>query len=130
MNSVSLTGRLTDNVELKVTPNGVYVCTFTIAVRRPNVKDTTDFINCAAWRGTAEFISKYFSKGNKIEVTGILTNRKYKDKDGNNRSVVEVVVNTAEFGESKQNEAKPAPAYTDLSAVNFEELNHDEELPF
>lgn len=129
MNAVSLTGRLTDNVELKVTPNGVYVCTFTLAVRRPNVKDTTDFINCVAWRGTAEFISKYFSKGNKIEVTGVLTNRKYKDKDGNNRSVVEVVVNTAEFGESKQNEEKPAPAYAGLTE-NYEEISPDDELPF
>lgn len=129
MNSVSLTGRLTDNIELKVTPNGVYVCTFTLAVRRPNVKAITDFINCVAWRGTAEFISKYFSKGNKIEVTGILTNRKYQDRDGNNRTVFEVVVNTAEFGESKQTEANPAPAYAGLTE-NYEEISPDDELPF
>lgn len=129
MNVVVLTGRLTDDVELKVTTSGVHVCRFTLAVRRPNVKDTTDFINCIAWRGTAEFISKYFSKGNKIEITGVLTSRKFEDKDGNKRTVVEVVVNTAEFAESKSADAKPAPSYNNNSA-NYEELSADDELPF
>lgn len=129
MNVVAITGRLTDNVELKVTPTGVNVCTFAVAVKRPNVKDKTDFINCVAWRGTAEFISKYFSKGNKIEITGVLTSRKYEDKDGNKRTVVEVVVNTAEFAESKSADAKPALSYNNNSA-NYEELSEDDELPF
>lgn len=84
MNSICLTGRLTDDVELKQTPSGVSVCSFTLAVKRPNVKDTTDFINCVAWRGTAEFISRYFGKGNKIEVNGVLTSRKYEDKNKKN----------------------------------------------
>ena len=129
MNVVAITGRLTDNVELKVTPNNVNVCTFAVAVKRPNVKDKTDFINCVAWRSTAEFISKYFSKGNKIEITGVLTSRRYEDKDGNKRTVFEVVVNTAEFAESKSADAKPAPTYANNDA-NYEELSEDDTLPF
>lgn len=125
MNTVSITGRLTADIELKMTQSGVPVCSFTVAVKRPNVKDTTDFINCIAWRGTAEFISRYFSKGNKIEITGILTSRKYQGKDGKNYTAIEVVVNTAEFGESKQGNTTGA-----VPAANFEEIATDEELPF
>lgn len=126
MNSIQLIGRLTSDVELKQTQSGLSVCTFTVAVDRPKVKDTTDFIPCVAWRQTAEFVSKYFSKGNKIALNGVLTSRKYQDQNGNNRTAFEVVVDNVEFVESKgaQNPAdvKKEP--------EFEELPNDMDLPF
>lgn len=106
MNSINLIGRLTADVELKTTQSGISVCSFSIAVDRPNVKDTTDFINCVAWRSTAEFISKYFRKGNRIAVTGILTSRTYQDQNGKNRTAFEVVIDRAEFCESKQDASR------------------------
>lgn len=130
MNSIQLMGRLTSDVELKQTPSGVPVCTFSLAVDRPKVKDTTDFIPIVAWRNTAEFISRYFRKGNKIALTGVLTTRKWQDKDRNNRIAIEVVVDTAEFCESKQNNAeKTAPSYTPPTA-DFESISDSDELPF
>ena len=107
MNNVSLCGRLTSTPELKTTNNGQSVTTFTIAVeRRFQPKDgekLTDFINCVAWRNSAEFISKYFVKGDPIAVTGEIQTRKYQDKNGNNRVAVEVVIDNARFVPSKSN---------------------------
>lgn len=102
MNNICLTGRLTSDVELKQTPNGVSVCSFAIAVKRPNTKDTTDFINCTAWRNTAEFVSRYFKKGQMIAVSGYLTSTKFEDKDGNKRTSYEVICDRCEFCESKK----------------------------
>ena len=104
MNSVNMIGRLTSDVELKQTQNGVSVCSFTLAVDRPNAKETTDFINFVAWRQTAEFISRYFKKGNKIAISGVLTSRKFQDQNGKNHVAFEVVVDRAEFCESKQSQ--------------------------
>lgn len=102
MNSVNLTGRLTADIDLKTSLNGASVCNFAIAVKRPNVKDVTDFINCVAWRNTADFIAKYFSKGDKIEVNGVLTARQYQDKNGNKHIATEVLVENVDFGERKR----------------------------
>ena len=124
MNCINLIGRLTADVELKKTTSGLSVCTFTVAVARPNVKDTTDFINCVAWRNTAEFVSKYFKKGNLIACTGTLTSRKYEDNKGNKRTVFEVVVDRAEFCESKKDEA---PA---TKPAEYEKIPVDGDLPF
>lgn len=124
MNNICLTGRLTADVELKQTPNGVAVCSFTLAVKRPNVKDTTDFINCVAWRGTAEFISRYFRKGNKIEVNGVLTSRNYEDKNKNKRTAFEVVCDRCDFCESKADDEATA------AAPQFEPLDTESDLPF
>ena len=131
MNNICLTGRLTSDVELKQTQSGVSVCSFSVAVKRPNVKDTTDFINCVAWRNSAEFISNYFRKGNMIAIAGILTSRKFQDQHGKNHVAFEVVVDRAEFCESRQDggsdarQEKPAPKETE-----FEEIGNDEPLPF
>ena len=125
MNNISLIGRLTADVELKQTQSGLSVCSFTLAVARPNVKDTTDFINCVAWRQTAEFISRYFKKGNLLALTGVLTSRQYEDAKGNKRTAFEVVVDRAEFCESKKDEA---PA--EQKPQKFEELESDSDLPF
>ena len=127
MNNINLIGRITADVELKQTQNGVSVCQFTLAVDRPKVKDTTDFITCVAWRNTAEFITRYFRKGNKIALTGVLTTRKWQDKDGNNRVAYEVLADSVEFCESK-GEAKPATSQT--AEPNFENVNIDDGLPF
>lgn len=111
MNNINLTGRLTATVELKSTASGVSVCSFTLAVKRPHTKDTTDFINCVAWRNTAEFISAYFKKGNMIAVSGALTQRNYEDKNKNKRTAFEVLVDNAEFcgdkSVSDQTETQP-----------------------
>lgn len=133
MNKICLTGRLTADPELKTTPDGTKVCSFSIAVRRPRTKDKTDFINLVAWRNTAEFVTRFFRKGNKIEVSGMLTSRQYKDKDGNNRTVFEVVVDDAEFAESKKEPSgseNQAPAYNPYDVPKFDEITDDEELPF
>lgn len=105
INISALTGRLTADVELKTTPSGVSVCSFSLAVDRnytPKGEErATDFIDCVAWRNTAEFISKYFSKGSMIGIEGAIQTRTYTDKEGKNRKVTEVVVNNASFCGSK-----------------------------
>lgn len=104
-NLVVLTGRLTVQPELKTTPNGISVCTFGIAVDRAYKKGEekqTDFLNVTCWRSTAEFVSKWFTKGNLIGIEGSIQTRKYTDKDGNNRTAFEIVANNVHFVESKK----------------------------
>lgn len=104
MNKVILMGRLTRDPELRTTPNGVSVCSFSIAVNRrfKNAEGNydADFINCVAWRQTGEFISRYFTKGRMIAVVGSLQTRNY-EKDGQRHYVTEVQVDEAHFTESK-----------------------------
>ena len=126
MNIVALTGRITAPIELKKTQSGVSVCSFSIAVARPRVKDTTDFINIVAWRNTAEFIAQYFGKGEKIEITGILTSRSYEDSNGSKRTAFEVVADNVGFAESKGG-AKNATA---AAAPEYVEVEQDDDLPF
>ena len=104
-NIVVLTGRICQPVELKTTPNGISVCTFGIAVDRAYKKGEekqTDFLNVVCWRSTAEFVSKYFSKGNLIGIEGSIQTRKFQDKNGNNRTAFEIVANNVHFVESKK----------------------------
>lgn len=138
-NLVVLTGRLTADPELKTTPNGVSVTSFSIAVsRRYRAGEETqaDFINIVAWRQTAEFITKYFKKGTMIGIEGSIQTRRYVDKDGKNRTVFEVVANNAQFVESKRdggaaNDTADAPAsYSNATANEFAEVSGDEDLPF
>lgn len=145
-NCVILSGRLTADPELKTTPNGVSVCTFSIAVERrykQGEERQADFINIVAWRSSAEFVSKYFNKGSMIGIEGSIQTRKYQDKDGNNRTAFEVVANNVQFVESKRSEGEgegnsfttpendPLP---ELSARldEFEDLGNasDDDLPF
>lgn len=116
MNNVSLIGRLTRDTELKHTSSDVAVTTFTVAVDRrfknANGDRQADFITCVAWRQQAEFISKYFSKGNKIALTGSIQTRKWEDADGHNRTSTEVVVDNVEFVESKAQSSEPPKAWT------------------
>ncbi len=146
MNTVALVGRLTATPELKKTNSGLSVLSFSIAVDRrfkdQNGERTADFINCVAWRQTAEFICQYFDKGQRIGLVGSIQTRKYTDRDGKERTAFEVVVDQAEFVERKQNgEAggyaprndapKPAaPSYNNATAGDFSEIVDEEELPF
>ena len=128
MNTICLMGRLTTDPELKTTQTGVSVTSFTMAVDRAyKPKDEerqTDFIHCVAWRGTAEFIGKYFRKGQRMALTGSLQSRKYTDKEGNNRTAFEVVADQAFFAESKQdnsngNASAQAPTYAPSNVTPF-----------
>lgn len=101
MNKVILIGNLTRDPELRSTPNGVSVCTFSIAVNRRFANQAgereTDFLNITAWRQLGETCSKYLAKGRKVAVTGELRSRSYEDKEGKKRYVVEVVADDVEF---------------------------------
>lgn len=107
MNSVCLLGRLTHDVEIRQTPNGISVCQFTIAVDRySNGEKKADFINCVAWRNNAENIARYFGKGNMIAINGSIQTRTYQDKDtGKNRTAFEVLVDRFHFAGANQNSA-------------------------
>ena len=114
MNVVALMGRLTADVEVSHTPNGVAVCKFSIAVDRyTNGERKADFINCVAWRETAENIGRFFRKGNKIGINGSIQTRQYQDKDtGKNRTAFEVLVDRFHFCESANNgQAQPVNQY-------------------
>ena len=136
-NKVILGGRLTADPELRQTPSGVAATSFSIAVNRPYSKNQeqqqADFINCVAWRSTAEFITKYFKKGSSICVTGSIQNRSWTDKDGQKRYATDVVVSEATFVDGKNDNAQPsAPAYASPvgDAPNLEELEDSDTLPF
>ena len=140
-NLVVLTGRLTADPELKTTPNGVPVTSFSIAVNRnyrAGEEQQTDFINIVAWRQRAEFISKYFTKGSMIGIEGSIQTRRYTDKNGNNRTAFEVVANNVQFVESKRDSAaSPAPvsepaSFSNADANDFADLGSitDDDLPF
>ena len=104
MNIAILTGRLTADPELKTTPNGVSVCSFSVAVDRKykqGEEKQADFINIVAWRGTAEFVSRYFNKGSAICVTGSIQTRSWNDNNGNKRYATEVVVDEVMFVDAK-----------------------------
>lgn len=142
LNKSILGGRLTADPELKQTASGLSACTFTIAVNRRYAKDgqqEADFINCQAWRQTAEFITKYFKKGSSICVTGAIQTRSWTDNNGQKRYATEVVVDEAYFVDGK-NDAQGAEntsvgkympdAYKAQQSANFEEIQADEGLPF
>ena len=134
MNSCNFTGRIANDLELKTTTSGISVCSFTLAVKRPRVKDTTDFINITAFRQTAEYLSKYARKGSLIEVSGTLTSRKWEDKNGNKRTTFEVIANEVSILESKKDETTQAEptSYSDTGADDFEDMGEVDEgdLPF
>lgn len=136
-NKVILGGRLTSDIELKTTQSGVSVCSFTIAVNRKvpqGSEQKADFITCQAWRQTAEFIAKYFRKGYSICIVGRIETRNWTDQNGQKRYATEVVVDEANFVESKNDggQATPAiPEYTStMPAPTFEEVPNDGDLPF
>lgn len=107
LNLIVIMGRLTRDPELRRTQSGIAVASFSLAVDRDykpeNGERETDFIDCVAWRGTAEFVQKYFAKGRMAVVTGRLQIRPWTDKDGNKRKTAEIVADSVYFGDSKPN---------------------------
>ncbi len=155
MNVAVLMGRLTDTPELRTTPSGISVTTFTIAINRAYSKQSgerqADFIDIVAWRQTAEFVCKYFKKGQMIAVNGSIQTRSYTDKEGNKRRAFEVVANNVEFTESRnpnstgtagaapaadESHHTAAPAAAEKASFeqgddsSFAVIEGDEDLPF
>jgi single-strand DNA-binding protein len=123
INITVLTGRLTTDPELKKTQNNTSVTSFCIAVDRKyqpqGEEKKTDFIDCVAWRNTAEFITKYFSKGSMIGIEGEIQTRTYTDKEGKNRKATEIVINNASFCGSKADNTNPAENTNTPQNANF-----------
>lgn len=133
MNINAYVGRIASDIELKSTSSGKFVVPFDVAVRRPYSRDTTDFIRIVAWGQNAEFVNRYFKKGQMIAVSGYMTTRKYKDKSGNNRIAYEVICERCGFCESKSTAATPAEpmSYSPYSGnTDFEAISDDDDLPF
>ena len=129
MNKVVLIGRFTKDPEVKKTPSNLSVCSFTIAVDR-KFKDKdgnrqADFINIVAWRQLADIIGQYFHKGSKIGITGSLQSRSYKDQNGNNRTITEVVAEDIDFLDSKP-QTERLPEYDARAEQEVDEAT----LPF
>ena len=153
LNHIVIMGRMTRDPEVRYTQSQLPVASFTLAVDRDfggrdGGERQTDFINCVAWRSTADFVSKYFHKGSMAVVSGRLQIRQYQDREGNNRTAAEVVADNIYFGESKRDSSNSGtysqPAYQQPSysydnapkssaptGGGFEELDDgDGELPF
>ena len=133
INNVVLTGRLSRDPEIKQTQSGVSVCNFCIAVDRQNKsgeEKICDFINCVAWRGTADFVSKWFHKGDGIGVTGSIQTRKWVTDSGENRYATEVLCQQVSFLDGKKNAVEAAQTLVE-AAQNYAEIeNISEDLPF
>ena len=129
MNSINLIGNICNDLELKSTSNGKYVCSFSLAVKRPHVKDTTDFLNVVVWNQSAEYLSKYAHKGDRISVSGVLISRNYEDKNGNKRTAFEVVSNDVSVLERKKSSEEKTVSDS-LQNANFVEIDPEGELPF
>lgn len=136
LNHIVIMGRFTRDPELKTTNSGVPVVSFSIAVDRDFADKESgergvDFVDVTAWRHTAEFVSRYFTKGRMAVISGRLQTRNWTDKDGNKRKAVEVVAENVYFGDSKRNDSETAvpsapAAPSDFAAIDGE----DEGLPF
>ena len=137
LNKVVLMGRLTADPELKHTPSNVAVCTFSLAVNRRFNRNETDFIDVVTWRQQAEFVSKYFAKGQQMDLVGALQTRTWEDKNGNKRKSVEVVADEVYFADSKRtsgnNSSRDEALPFDFSGGNaFSEIEDEDDgnLPF
>jgi len=136
LNKIVLMGRLTRDPELRRTESGTAVCSFSIAVDRDfkskNGEKETDFIDIVAWRATAEFVSKYFTKGRMAVVEGRLQIRDWTDKEGGKRRSAEVIADNVYFGDSKPKEDGASSADADFGAPpsDFTPDFGDDETPF
>lgn len=156
LNVVAIMGRLVADPELRTTTQGQSVCSFRIACDRSYVPQgqerQADFIDIVAWRQQADFVCRYFQKGSMIAIDGSLQTRNYQDKNGNNRTAVEVVANNISFAGAKRQDGQrapsyeqqttshvqqakaaqnaPQPAYTQGSMDDFAVINDNDDLPF
>lgn len=139
LNRITITGRVTADPELRKTASDISVTSFSIANQR-NYKNAagerdTDFFNVTAWRATADFVTKYFTKGTLITVDGRLESRKYTDKNGNNRIAIEIKADNVYFGNNKNETRSPSDFepdeddfVPDFSTTTYE--MEDDDLPF
>ena len=137
LNKAIIMGRLTKEPEKRSTQNGTSVTTFTVAVDRSfKTKDSekqTDFINCVAWRQTADFVAQHFAKGQMIAVVGSIQTRSYADRDGKNRTVTEIIADEVSFtGEKKEaaQTTQPQENYYRPGRIQDIEYDEDSDLPF
>lgn len=135
LNQVILMGRITRDLDLRTTGSGVSVVNFSLAVERDyrsGDKKETDFIDCQAWRNTAEFIAKNFGKGRMIIVKGSLQTSSFTNKEGNKVSKTEVVVDNAYFADSKPSGTNSENSYGHAKTPKFEEVDDmdDGDIPF
>lgn len=152
MNSINIIGRLTAEIELRRTQTGKAVATYSLAVRRPRTKDTTDFLNVVTWEQGAEYLAKYAHKGDTVAVNGMLTARQWNDNDGRKRTSFEIVSEGVELLSSKKssdgssnttyghNSQQSQPSYAQqnfqqsqpcYSQQNFQQIDvPDAQLPF
>lgn len=138
LNVTAIMGRLSRDPELRQTTTGKNVASFTIACSRgrkdANGKDLVDWIPVVAWEHTADFVCKYFEKGSLIAIDGRLQSRTYKDRDGNNRTAIEIVANNANFAGSKStgggSNSVPAGNSYNEPTVQYDEIEDDGDLPF
>lgn len=130
MNSVNIIGRLCKEPELRRTQSGTACCSFSLAVKRPRVKDTTDFHDFVVWQQGAEYLCQYGHKGDLVGVTGSLITRIWEDKDGNKRKAIEVNCDSVELISGKKEDSKPS-ASAPAPAQNFQQIDMpDAQLPF
>ena len=133
INVVAIMGRLVADPELRTTPAGVNVCRFRIACDRSYVQKgqerQADFIDIVAWRQQADFVSQYFQKGSMIAVEGSLQTRQYQDKQGSNRTAVEVVAKNISFAGAKRQDSQSAPSYEQQTASHVKQAKAAQNVP-
>ena len=137
LNNVSLSGRITHQPEIKYTPNGMAVCSFSLAVTR-NFKDSdgnygTDFINCVSFSKTAELVANYFTKGQMMIVNGRIQTRSYENKEGRKVNVFEIICDQVHFADSKKdnnNQQQNDNAYNDNPFMEIPTDDVGQKLPF
>lgn len=133
INTATFTGRLGSDIELKCTQSGASVCSFSIAIERRKGKDeetaTVDWIDCVAWRSTAEYLSTYYGKGRKIGVSGRLQTRIWEDKNGQKRKSVELIVESVTPCDSKRSDATEQNV-ANIDHSDFEEIPGEDDFPF
>lgn len=127
LNRIIIMGRMTRDPELRHTNNGTAVASFTLAADRPGKDKGTDFIDCTAWKNTAEFVNSYFSKGRMAVVEGRLQIDDWTDTNGNKKRTAKVMVDNIYFGDSKR-DADPLDAFTKNN--EFVEVEDNDTLPF
>lgn len=132
LNKIIVMGRLTRDPELRYTQNQTPVASFTIAVDRDLGEKQTDFLDCVAWKKTAEFVNNYFRKGGMVVVAGRLQIRDWEDKNGSKRKTAEIVCDNVYFGESRQREEgrQKLPDVVIRDKPTFVEMDDEGDLPF
>lgn len=128
MNKVILMGRLANEPDFRQTQEGTAVCSFRLAVKRPHVKDKSDFISCVAWRNTAEFVNKYFTKGQQVAVEGSIQTRDYTDNQGIKRYVTEIVAEQVYFADTKKEQSMDSTF--ENSMPEYTQSDDIEDIPF